>query len=302
MSLCLSSKPLSHLVIVGVGLLGSSLGLAAKKCHLADTVIGIENCPQTREIALRRGAVDQVIADPGGLSDIEFSDINDALAIICTPVRTIVDYADRMAVVHGNILLSDVGSTKGALCDELEQRGCRFIGAHPIAGSEKSGPEFGDGNLFQDRLTILTPTASSLPHDVKRLRTFWESLGAYTICLEPRRHDEILAKTSHLPHALAAALASLVEPAEHPFCGTGFADTTRIAAGSPAVWTDIFLENRQPLLAVLEELGDRLETLKTALRTEDTVAVTRFLETAQSKTTEVSGAVRDGGKFTEPVA
>jgi prephenate dehydrogenase len=187
----------------------------------------------------------------------------------------------RIAAINDNILMSDVGSTKGNICRELEQQRCRFIGAHPIAGSEKSGPEFGDENLFQDRLTILTPAASSRSEDVEQLRFFWESLGSRVICLEPERHDEILAKTSHLPHAVAATLASLLTESERPFCGTGFADTTRIAAGPPAVWTDIFLENRQPILSVLEEFGSRLEMLKNALREGDVQAVAQFLEAAQ---------------------
>jgi len=273
-----ASKTISPLIIVGVGLLGSSIGLAVKRRNLAHTVIGIGNCPQTLDTALRCGAVDLVAAELDCLTEMD-----DALAIICTPVRAIVEYAERITALNRRMLISDVGSTKGNICRELEQRGCRFIGAHPIAGSEKSGPEFGDGDLFQNRLTLLTPTASSRPQDVEHLRTFWESLGSQVICMEPHRHDEILAKTSHLPHVLAATLASLVESAEHPFCGTGFADMTRIAAGSPAVWTDIFLENKQPLLSVLEYFGNRLERLKTALCEEDATAITQFLETAQAK-------------------
>ena len=271
-------KTVSPLVIVGVGLLGSSIGLAVKKRNLAYTVVGIDNCPKTLDTALRRGAVDLVTAELDCLSEMD-----GALAIICTPVRVIIEYAERIATLNRRVLISDVGSTKGNICGRLEQRGCRFVGAHPIAGSEKSGPESGDGDLFQNRLTLLTPTASSHPQDVERLRTFWESLGSQVVCMEPNRHDEILAKTSHLPHVLAATLASLVESEEHPFCGTGFADMTRIAAGSPAVWTDIFLENKQPLLSALEHFGSRLEMLKTALCEEDITAITQFLETAQRK-------------------
>ena len=268
-------KTVSRLIIVGIGLLGSSIGLAAKKRRLAETVIGIARRRETLDIALQRGAVDCAATDLSGLAEI-----GDGLAVLCTPVRTIIDYAVQIAALNDNILISDVGSTKGNICRELEQQKCRFVGAHPIAGSEKSGPEFGDENLFQDRLTILTPTASSRSDDVKQLRFFWESLGSRVKCLEPERHDEILAKTSHLPHAIAAALASLLTEAERPFCGTGFADTTRIAAGPSAVWTDIFFENCQPLLSVLEEFGSRLEMLKDALREGDVQAVTQFLETA----------------------
>ena len=266
----------SHLIIIGVGLLGSSIGLAAKKRGLADTVIGIGRRRETLDIALQRKAVDVITTELDILAEM-----NDGLAIICTPVRSVVDHAEHIAAVNGNLLISDVGSTKANICYALDQQGLRFIGAHPIAGSEKSGPEFGNADLFQDRLTVLTPTAFSRAEDVERLQHFWESLGSRVLQLEPQQHDAILAKTSHLPHAVAAALASLITEAERPFCGTGFADTTRIASGPSAVWTDIFLENRLQLLAFLEVFGDRLASLKTALEASDVTAVNRFLESAK---------------------
>jgi len=266
----------SPIIIVGVGLLGSSIGLAVKKRGLADTVIGIDRCRETLDIARRREAVDLLSTEFDILADIK-----EGLAIICTPVRSIVRTVEQIAAVNDHLLISDVGSTKASLCYELEQRGRRFIGAHPIAGGEKSGPEFGTADLFQHRLTVLTPTASSRAEDIERLRRFWESLGSRVWELTPEQHDAILAKTSHLPHAVAAALASLITEAERPFCGTGFADTTRIAAGPPAVWTDIFLDNRLQLLAFLEVFGDRLASLKTALEKSDTAAVARFLESAR---------------------
>lgn len=276
------TKITSHLIIVGVGLLGSSIGLAVKKRGLADTVIGIDHCRKTLDIALRREAVDVTATELAGLTEV-----NDGLAVICTPVCSIASHAERIAEMSGNLLISDVGSTKTSICHEMEQRvlprGCRFIGAHPIAGSEKSGPESGDADLFQNRLTVLTPIASSRSEDIERLQHFWESLDSYVRILEPREHDAILAKTSHLPHALAASLASLLTEAEHPFCGTGFADMTRIASGPATVWTDIFLDNRLQLLAFLEVFGNRLETLKTALQDSDAAAITRFLKSAQKK-------------------
>ena len=269
-------KITSHVIIVGVGLLGSSLGLAVKKRGLANTVVGIDHSCETLDIAQQRGAVDVTTTEFDILAEID-----SGFAVVCTPARSIVDHVERMAAVNGNILISDVGSTKVNICRELAQRGLRFIGAHPIAGSEKSGPEFGDANLFQNRLTVLTPTASSRAEDVEQLQCFWESLGSRVRTLTPEQHDAILAKTSHLPHAVAALLASLLTEVDRPFCGTGFADTTRIALGSPVVWADIFLENHLQLLAVLEEFGDRLESLKTALQTEDATAVAQFLESAQ---------------------
>jgi len=269
-------KIVPHVIIVGVGLLGSSIGLAVKKRGLADTVIGIDRCRKTLDVALQREAVDSVATELDVLAEI-----NDGLAIICSPVRSIVDNVERIAAVNAHLLISDVGSTKANVCYALDRHDLRFIGAHPIAGSEKSGPEFGNADLFQDRLTVLTPTASSRTEDIELLQRFWELLGSRVLQLAPEQHDAILAKTSHLPHAVAATLASLMTEADRPFCGTGFADTTRIASGPPAVWTDIFLENRLQLLAFLEVFGDRLESLKTALQDNEAAAVTRFLEAAQ---------------------
>jgi prephenate dehydrogenase len=160
-------KTVSNVFIVGTGLIGSSIGLAVKKRHLAETVIGVDNCKKTLDIALRRGAIDTAFTGLNSLSKID-----NGLAIICTPVRTIVEYANQIAAINSNILISDVGSAKGNICYTLEQQGHRFVGAHPIAGSEKSGPEFGDSDLFQSRLTVLTPTASSCPQDVEQLRCF----------------------------------------------------------------------------------------------------------------------------------
>ena len=270
------SKIVSHLIVIGVGLLGSSVGLAAKKRGLADTVIGIDRCRKTLDIAQQREAVDVAATELDVLSEI-----NDSLAIICTPVRSIVGVIEQITTINEKLLISDVGSTKANICRELERRNFRFVGAHPIAGSEKSGPQFGNADLFQNCLTVLTPTDSNRLEDVEFLQRFWEALGSRVRKLAPEQHDAILAKTSHLPHAVAAALASLLTEPEQPFCGTGFVDTTRIASGPAAVWTDIFLENRLQLLAFLEVLGDRLETLKTALQDSDAAAITRFLESAQ---------------------
>jgi prephenate dehydrogenase len=144
------SKIAHHLTIVGVGLLGSSLGLAVKKRRLADTVLGVDRCQKTLDVAHRRGAVDAVATEIDALADID-----DGLAIICTPVRSIVGEVERITAINKKLLISDVGSTKANICRELEQRRYRFIGAHPIAGSEKSGPEFGNADLFQNRLTVL---------------------------------------------------------------------------------------------------------------------------------------------------
>ena len=280
----LCSMLCSRLIIVGVGLLGSSLGLAVKKRNLAGTVLGIGDCVESLSIALRLGAVDTFSV---GFDSVIGGD--DSLAVICTPVNVIAECAFKIASVNDTILISDVGSTKTNICASLDSLGCRFVGGHPIAGGERSGPDFGDADLFQGRLTVLTPTSSSRSDDVERLRFFWESLGSHIICMEPAQHDAVLARTSHLPHALAAALALCVDESEHVFCGTGFADTTRIASGSPSIWTDIFMENRENLLFALERFGSRLDELRTFLCDGDEAAIAQFLSAAASRRGERSG-------------
>ncbi len=270
-----------RLIIVGVGLLGSSLGLAAKKHGLVESVVGIGRRPESLEIARNRGAIDVVATDFSIVAGM-----GDALAVVCTPVGRIAADAKRLAEINPDLLLSDVGSTKAGICRAVTEIGCRFVGAHPIAGSEKSGPEFGDADLFQNRLTILTPDKRNRPEDVERLRRFWTKIGSRVVCMEPELHDRILAKTSHLPHAVAATLASLPTEEERPFSGTGFASTTRIAAGPPEVWTDIFLENRLPLLDALNEFTERLERLRNAIKNGDTEAVAEFLREAQERPRE----------------
>ena len=270
------SKKLSSLVIVGTGLLGSSIGLAVKKRNLADTVLGIGHCSATLETALRRGAVDRISTDFAPLSAMD-----DALVLICTPVGVIVELAEKIAAVNSNILISDVGSTKENICRQLAQKHYRFIGGHPIAGSEKTGPEFGNPDMFQGRLVLLTPGDTACQNDINRLKTFWESLDAKTMCIESALHDAILARTSHLPHLTAFLLVSLLRSTDHPFCGQGFADSTRIAAGSTEIWTDIFLDNQKHLLAALDEFCGHLDVLKSALRQGDAAAVSQFLESAR---------------------
>jgi prephenate dehydrogenase len=169
-------------------------------------------------------------------------------------------------------VLTDAGSTKAAILRELDGRlppGVSFVGAHPLAGSEKQGPEHARANLFEGSLVVLTPPSPADDNALSAARTFWEALGARVEVMGAEEHDRALALTSHLPHLAAAALAGVVPPELLGLTATGFRDATRLASGDPALWAAIFLSNRPAVLAALERLEGRLERFRQALSADD---------------------------------
>jgi prephenate dehydrogenase len=267
------------LTIVGVGLIGGSIGLAAKQRGLAKHILGVGRRRASLQQALARGAVDEVFVD--------FSEaVNRAdVAVFCTPVDMIAEQILAAAPqCKAGALLTDAGSTKAALVRGLAGRlpaGVSFVGSHPLAGSEKRGPEHADANLFDGKLTVITPTAETKKAVVDRASTFWRALGSDVRIMDPEEHDRALALTSHVPHLVAAALVSLLKSELFPLTATGFRDTTRVAAGDPALWTGIVLQNRQPVLAGLQLLAESLDRFREALTRSDRVTLDRLL--AESK-------------------
>jgi prephenate dehydrogenase len=270
---------LHTLTIVGVGLIGGSIGLAAKRRGLAARVLGVGRHPASLEQSLKRGAIDQCFLDlPSAVVDAE-------MVVFCTPVDRIADQV-IVAASHcaAGTILTDAGSTKAAIVRAVEGRvpgGAHFIGSHPLAGSEKRGPQYADPDLFQDRLTILTPTPATDPAAVKRVTTFWKALGCRIRCMDPDEHDRSLALTSHLPHLLASALAGLLPPELHDLTAGGFRDTTRIAAGDPSIWTGIFAQNRNAVLDALHSFKERLAEYRQALDNGDEAALRRLWSQAK---------------------
>ncbi|MDR2756970.1 MAG: prephenate dehydrogenase/arogenate dehydrogenase family protein [Planctomycetaceae bacterium] len=271
----------SRLVIIGVGLLGGSIGLAAKKYGLAQTVVGVGRTQKTLDIALRNGIIDQSYllleaVPPPTLHD-------QILVVVCTPVADITRNI-LAAIQHfgysEHLLLTDVGSTKTKQVQEISD--LRFIGSHPIAGSERNGPDAADAELFQNRLTVLTPTKYHPADNITLLRRFWETLGSHVIEIDAAKHDEILAVTSHLPHVLSVILTQTVQEDERPFTGTGFAGMTRLAAGSPEIWRDILVDNSDPLLNALHRFNSQLQKLMIALQKKDTKTIEQLLHNAKS--------------------
>jgi prephenate dehydrogenase len=267
------------LTIVGVGLIGGSIGLAARRRGVVKRVLGV-----SRDLAgVARAKALGIIDD--GLLDLTEPVRCSELVIFCTPVDRIASQvlAAAPACAPGT-LLTDAGSTKAAIVRAVEGRlppGVDFVGGHPLAGSEKRGLEHAHPDLFQGRLTILTQTPRTATKAVEEIAAFWTGLGAHVRVMDPEQHDRALALTSHLPHLAAAALSAILPPHLHDLVASGFRDTTRVAAGDPALWTGIFVQNRTAVLEALNQLEERLSQFRAALEKGDSAAFDALL--AQAK-------------------
>ncbi len=253
---------IDSLAIVGIGLVGGSIVLATREQRVARRIIGVARRPETLSYASQTGMIDEGYHEISAIP----TDVN--LAIVCTPVKQIAHLALQCLALSPQIIVSDVGSTKAQIVDRVESDvigPVRFMGGHPLAGSEKTGPEHARADLFVNRWTFLTPTPRSSPNALELLADFWKRLGAQVQTMTAREHDRIMAKTSHLSHLLAFALAGSLEPADAPFVGSGFRDTTRLAGSDPGLWAEIALSNRDFLLAALDQMQTKTTALRKAL-------------------------------------
>ncbi len=277
-------KTFNCITIVGVGLIGGSVGLAARARGAAQRVIGTGSRPVTLEVALKLGAISEIVTEPAAA--VAHAD----LVIICAPVDHIVEQAKRLAPhCRPGTILTDAGSTKEKIVAEIEKAvagprwgpDVRFVGSHPLAGNEKRGPQQASADLFAGRTAVVTPGLSSRAEDVAAVSDFWASLGAKVIELSPADHDRALATTSHLPHLAAAALAGATPEQFVPLTAGGWQDTTRIAASDPVLWRQIMLANRENLLEALDRLSGRLTEWRKALGNSDAAALERLLAEAK---------------------
>ena len=272
-------KQWDTIAIVGVGLIGGSIGLALRKRNLAKNIVGIGRRQATLRIARQIGAADHTTIDLNkGVADAE-------LVIVCSPVGQIVEHV-RQAAHHcpERAILTDVGSVKQAIVDPLDSglaRGCRFLGGHPVAGSEKTGPANASAELFEGHVAILTPTKNTRAEDFDLLEEFWESLGSVVVKMTPDEHDQALALTSHLPHIAAAVLAMTVPERYFRCCGSGMLDTSRVAGGDPELWRQVLSMNRDHVLTALEQYGANLAALHGAIRDNNQEEITRSLTLAK---------------------
>lgn len=265
-----ASKPLfKKIVIVGVGLLGGSIAAAAKKHHLIESCVGIDSSTEHLDTAKQMGLIDAIGAfDTNTLGDAD-------LLILCTPVATLPKlFAQALPLLPSTAIISDVGSTKASLVDAvtplLKPEHAVFIPAHPIAGSQYSGPQASQANLFEEKPLLLTPLPNTPQWALEKLREFWHCLGSEIIEGSPEWHDEVFAEVSHAPHLLAFLAVDLIDKRPNSeqlwaLAGTGLRDFTRIGGSHPEMWRDISLHNREALLASLRRyqtgLNQLIETL-----------------------------------------
>jgi prephenate dehydrogenase len=274
--------PLRSLTIVGVGLIGGSIGLAVRARMPGAKVVGYGSRPQTLEAARKQGAITDIAAEPAAaVADAE-------LVVVCAPVDHIASQVERLApLCRAGMLFTDAGSTKVEIVAALERgadrwpQGVRFVGSHPLAGSEKSGIQHARADLFVDRTVIVTPTDRAQAADRRTLGEFWTALGARIVEMSPQEHDAALAATSHLPHVVAAALAATTPPEYLALTAGGWQDTTRIAAADPTLWRQIMLANRDRLLAALDQYSTQLAAWREALETGDAAKLERLLADAK---------------------
>lgn len=262
-----------RVAIIGLGLLGGSIGLAVK-AHLPGVrTTGYDANPATRERAIERGLVDQVC--PTAADAVREAQ----LVIVCVPVGAMGEAAvDFAAALPAGVVVSDVGSSKESVAAALTAAlpGVAVIPAHPVAGTERSGPDAGFASLFQQRWCIITPPEDADPTQVAALSEFWEGLGARVETMSAAHHDMVLAVTSHLPHLIAYTIVGTASDLEGvtqgeviKYSAGGFRDFTRIAASDPTMWRDVFLTNKDAVLDMLQRFTEDLTALQRAIRVGD---------------------------------
>jgi cyclohexadieny/prephenate dehydrogenase len=260
-----------RIAIIGFGLIGSSLARAVKAHGLVRSIVACDSSPDARATIVRLGLADQVTDDPA----VAAKDAD--LVVIAAPLGAYADIVRRMApsLKHGAIV-SDVGSVKAPVLRDLPSllpEYVQLIPGHPIAGTENSGPASGFETLFEGRWFIMTPAADADPDAIKRVGDLWRGCGSLIEIMEASHHDKVLAITSHLPHLIAYTIvgtaAHLEEDAQSEvikFSASGFRDFTRIAASDPTMWRDVFLNNREAVLEMLQRFNEDLTVLQRAIR------------------------------------
>ncbi|GMV91879.1 MAG: hypothetical protein AMXMBFR82_16570 [Candidatus Hydrogenedentota bacterium] len=275
--------------VVGVGLLGGSLGLALKERGLCHTVRGVGHRQVSLDAALVKHAIDEASLElAAAVADAD-------LIVICTPAGLVPETLDQIRRASlPSAIITDVASTKGTICahaDQVWPGRRRFIGSHPMAGSEKFGPEHADAGLYDGCVTIVEPLDGQDPEAHEAVRALWSSVGASIVELRPEQHDMLVARTSHIPHIMAALTAEQATCARGvpSVIGKGFRDTTRVAAGRPEVWRDICLTNREAIVSGLNELETQLAAVRDAIERGSAEDVEAFFDAARKAREEVIG-------------
>jgi prephenate dehydrogenase len=270
--------------IVGVGLIGGSIGLALRERKLARKILGIGRRQTSLDAARKIGAIHH------GVTNLAAGAAEAQLLIVATPVDTIAKRVlQAAAAAPPGSLITDAGSTKGAIVSTVDaalagrRSGPRFVGSHPLAGDHRTGAEHARADLFDGRAVVITPTDATRPAAVTAVSGLWQSLGANVISMTPAKHDAALAVTSHLPHLVAAGLA-VATPSEFlHLTASGWRDMTRIAGADPKLWQPIFAANRAGVLDALDVLSQTIGNLREALEQGDNESLISILEAAARK-------------------
>lgn len=278
-----------HVGVVGVGLIGGSLALAARAAGVVGRITGVGRSQANLDVALQRGIVDRAVQDLAAVGPVD-------LVVLAVPVGTIAAVG-RALVPHlrAGTIVTDVGSVKGPIVTALEAAlppTCPFVGAHPIAGTEASGAAAADAALFRGTRCVLTPTERTEPRARGRVAALWQAVGAQVEEMPPDRHDRTLAWTSHVVHAVAYTLARAIatrDAAMLRLAGPSLRDATRVAATAPALWEDIFLANAAAVDGALAALLADLDTLRRAIAAGDAATVGRWLAAGQAARKRLEG-------------
>lgn len=278
-ALCVNG--LRQVSIIGLGLLGGSVALAVRQRMPGTAVIGYSHRSATRRRAKALG----VVTETAGNLKAAVADAD--LVVLATPIFTFERYfTDLSGLVPPRCIITDVGSTKVLPHVWAEKRlagHVRYVGSHPVAGSEQRGVEFARDDLFDQARCILTTTPTTDRDAVKTLKSFWSMLGCSVHVMSPAQHDLVFANISHLPHVMAAGLVNASAEDEMMFAGKGFLDSTRIASGPPTVWTDVLLANRANIAAGIDRAIAELSRLRAAIKGGKRRQIEQLLEAARRK-------------------
>ncbi len=267
----MSETPFERVALIGIGLIGSSLARVLRRDSPATTIVACARRPETLAAAQRLELADEVTHDPAAAA------AGADLVVVATPISAYAEIGRRIGpALSAGAILTDVGSVKEAVIRDLGPHvpaGVHFVPGHPVAGTEHSGPEAGFAELFRDRWCILIPLPETAPAAVAKVGHMWEGAGMRVVTMDAAHHDRVLAMTSHLPHLIAYTIVGTATSLEESlqseviaFSASGFRDFTRIAASDPVMWRDIFLNNREAVLEILQRFSEDLTALQRAIR------------------------------------
>ncbi len=281
---------LKQITIVGTGLLGASLAMALKQRGFTGRLVGVGRRESTLEKTRKLGCFDELTASTQEalLWGRDLPSDEPHLAVVATPLGFFREVLEKISCSDDpRLFVTDVGSTKQSVCELVEEilpDASRFVGSHPMAGSEQTGPEAAVVDLFEGKPCVVTPMGGESDEVLTSVRSMWQIVGMRLFEMPPIMHDRSVALVSHLPHAVAALLVKLAAADGGDalqVASTGFADTTRIASGDPELWIDIFMNNRSSVVEVLQRAEQELESFRKALARSDTGAMRRLLKGAK---------------------